>query len=299
MGFITNTGSIAIGSVVASGISKKYLDSKVENSNDTILKDNQFPNTTILLPTLNEEWMVEKTLQSIKNQNIYKLYPERFEILLIDSNSEDKTVEIAKNYLTSLDKIILMEERNLVKARTIGIQESRGDLIVFTDADTLYPINWLNSMLKIYFDDPQVVAVSGLEYYPGIHFLTDLYEPLFKLIACSLKIRITNAMIGHNSSCYKWAFNMIHGFDVPFEYDVKSSTDTQVVLETNFVEKLKTVGKYVFDPRIIVYDYGVKRRHMYDDRKNVCDPKNNLTKDDEYLCRYWYERENLVRFDGK
>lgn len=288
--------STLIGSMAASGISKEYLLKKVKNQDDTVLQPDQFPYTTILLPTLNEEWFVGNTLQSIKNQNIYQLYPDRFEILLIDSESEDNTIEIAKNYV---DKIIIMKERNLVKARTLAIEKSTGDMIVFIDADTIYPTNWLNSMLKQYYIDPDVVAVSGPEFHPDISMIVDLYEPLFIVLLSSLVPIIghgtTNAMIGHNSSCYKWAFNMVGGFDVSFEYDIKSSKDTQTVLEKHFARKLKTVGKYVYDPQLIVYDYGGKRRFLYGNRDAYC-KTDQPSKDNKYICQYWKEIENRIRF---
>lgn len=304
----------SIGITAISELSRQYLLKKVENEKDTIL--HQFPNTTILLPTLNEEWMIEKTLQSIKNQNIYKSYPYKFEILIVDSNSKDKTIEIAKNYV---DKIINIEERNLVKARTIGVDNAKGDLIVFIDADMIYPINWLNSMLKHYTEDLQVVAVSGLEFHPNFNKIVNLYEPLFFNLATKLGYIYISPMIGHNSSVYKWAFNMISGFSVPFEYDIKSDTDLRKVLETHFTEKLKTVGKYVYDPQLIAYDYGGKRRVYYKNRHKLYNKINNQSSkinqpdyqsnnqpeinnqtnndiEEKYLSRYWKEREQRIRF---
>lgn len=292
MGFIEKVAATVTGSILASVISKKYLTDKVEHNKDTILTEYQFPNTTILLPTLNEEWMVEKTLQSVKNQNIYKLYPNRIEILVIDSDSEDKTLEIAKNYA---NRIITNVERNIVTARSTGIENSRGDLIVFTDADTVYPHNWLNSMLKHYFQDPEIIAVSGQEFHHGINTIVDLYEPLFTDIVTSIGGQISMPMIGHNSSVYKWAYNMVEGFSVPFEYNAKNDTDTQMVLEKHFTEKLKTVGKYIYDPRLIAYDYGGTRRVFYERRKYLSN-KENLTRDEMYLLKYWKERELGIRF---
>ncbi len=284
MNYISNIFGLGMGTLVSSVISKKYLLNKVENINDTILND--FPKTTLLLPTLNEEWMIEKTLQSIKNQNIYKLYPDKFEIILIDSSSEDNTVNIARNYV---DKIITLSERNLILARTIGIDYSEGDIIVFIDADTLYPVNWLNTMLK-HYNNSNVIAVSGPELHSEYNIVRNIFEP----ILTSFSIKKNNEMIGHNSSCYKWAFYVVNGFDVSFEYDIKSSRDTQIVLEINFAKKLKEIGNYVYDKRLIVYDYGLKRRNLFNRKKELCN--NDLIKENKYLCNYWNEREKGIRF---
>lgn len=282
---------LGTGIIISSMISRDDLFSKVENRNDTILQQNQFPKTTLILPTLNEEWMIEKTLQSIKNQNIYQLHPEKFELLIIDSESEDNTIQIAAPYV---DNIITLPERNLVKARTIGIEYSKGDIIVFIDADTLYPINWLNTMLKHYSNSTNpVIAVSGPEFHPNYDITRDIFEP----ILINLYIKRSNEMIGHNSSCYKWAFYAVNGFDVPFNYDIKSSKDTQMVLETYFAKKLKSIGNYVYDKRLIVNDYGLIRRNKFSDRKRLCKKNDtNMADEDRYLCQYWYERDKGVRF---
>jgi glycosyltransferase involved in cell wall biosynthesis len=284
---------LGVGVAISSKISRNDLFSKVENRNDTILHQNQFPKTTLILPTLNEEWMIDKTLQSIKNQNIYLLHPEKFELLVVDSESQDNTIQIASQYV---DKIIIFPERDLVKARTVGIEHAKGDIIVFIDADTIYPINWLNSMLKHYSSGNcanPVIAVSGPEFHPNYDITRDIFEP----ILINLYIKRNNEMIGHNSSCYKWAFNAINGFEVPFNYDIKSSRDTQIVLETYFAKKLKNIGNYVYDKRLIVNDYGLIRRNKFTDRKKLCN-KNDIyiSDEDRYLCQYWDERDKGIRF---
>lgn len=297
---ISNGAILGAGIALSSTISRDDLFSKVENRNDTILHQNQFPKTTLILPTLNEEWMIEKTLQSIKNQNIYQLHPEKFELLLVDSESQDNTIQIASQYV---DKIIILPERDLVRARTIGIEHSKGDIIVFIDADTLYPTNWLNTMLKHYsYDQRQkqssnsnnpVIAVSGPEFHPNYDVTRDIFEP----ILINLCIKRSNEMIGHNSSCYKWAFDAINGFDVPFNYDIKSSKDTQIVLETYFAKKLRSIGNYVYDKRLIVNDYGLTRRNKFTDRKKLCNKNDTYISDeDRYLCQYWNERDKGIRF---
>lgn len=287
-------GSIlGAGSVLLSHLSKNNILSKVENVNDNILRKDQFLDTTILLPTLNEEWMIEKTLQSIKNQNIYRLHPEKFEILIVDSESEDNTIQIAKNYV---NKIISLPERNLVKARTIGVEQSRGDIIVFIDADTIYPINWLNTMLKHYNNHSEfVIAVSG----PEIHPTTDcsMIRNIFEPILVNFNIKRSTEMIGHNSSCYKWAFYSVNGFDVSFNYNIKSGRDTSIVMEENFANKLKTIGTFVYDNYLVVYDYGLIRRHSFNNRKKLCNKDiSKISDENKYLCRYWDEREKGIRF---
>src|SRR5271170_7467074 len=54
--------------------------------------------TVIIVPTLNEEAFLPITLASLEAQNIRMDDPDRFELVVADSSSEDSTVEIAKDY---------------------------------------------------------------------------------------------------------------------------------------------------------------------------------------------------------
>jgi len=106
---------------------------------------------SIIVTTLNEERYVEDCLRSLKNQT-YK----NKEIIVVDSNSEDKTVEIAKKYA---DKI-LVKNCIIPVGRNIGAREARGDVFLFVDADiTLLP-GWIDTVLP-YLNEDKVVAVYG------------------------------------------------------------------------------------------------------------------------------------------
>ncbi|MCK5373227.1 MAG: glycosyltransferase, partial [Candidatus Aenigmarchaeota archaeon] len=55
--------------------------------------DDKKPELSIIIPTLNEEYYLPKLLESIKIQT-YKDY----EIIVSDSCSDDKTVDVAKSF---------------------------------------------------------------------------------------------------------------------------------------------------------------------------------------------------------
>jgi len=82
---------------------------------------------SIIVPTLNEEKYLPLLLESIKNQD-YKDY----EIIVADAGSKDKTIEIAKKYGCKVIPGGLP-----AKARNEGAKVARGDLLLFTDADSI------------------------------------------------------------------------------------------------------------------------------------------------------------------
>lgn len=106
---------------------------------------------TLLLVSKDEEKHVPKFLASLKKQT---RKPD--ELLVVDS-STDKTPVLLSRYA---HKIIRTEPRGCCRARILGISKSKGDIIVFTDIDTILYPNWLEELVKP-FDDPNVMAVQG------------------------------------------------------------------------------------------------------------------------------------------
>lgn len=87
---------------------------------------------SIVMPTYNASRKIEKSLQSIRNQNFDQ---SKVEILVVDAGSTDDTVEIANKY----DAKILFNERKLPEiAKQIGFENSEGEWIIFIDADEMF-----------------------------------------------------------------------------------------------------------------------------------------------------------------
>jgi glycosyltransferase involved in cell wall biosynthesis len=118
-----------------------------EELDDNFLKSlPKEPSVSIIVPTFNEENNIEKCLKSLKSLNF-----SNFEIILSDGGSTDKTVEIAKPYA---DKIIV--EKELPEGWVgknygchLGAEVAKGELLLFTDADTWHRPNSLRTTVNI------------------------------------------------------------------------------------------------------------------------------------------------------
>jgi len=95
---------------------------------------------SVVVPTLNEENLVEKCLLSVKNQTY-----RNFELILSDNGSTDKTVKIAKKYC---DKIVFEEKKGVAHAKNKGMESAKGDIIVLLEADTIISKNFLFEVYK-------------------------------------------------------------------------------------------------------------------------------------------------------
>lgn len=89
---------------------------------------------SIIIPTLNEEKVIRKTLKNIK-----KMKGVPYEIIISDGRSTDDTQKIAQEYT---DKIVVYEgkERQTIGGgRNLGAKKSLGEYFLFIDADVIIP----------------------------------------------------------------------------------------------------------------------------------------------------------------
>lgn len=109
---------------------------------------------SIVIPTLNEESNIKETLDSLTNQRTKKKY----EIIVVDSNSEDRTGEIAGSYRNT--KVFKIKEKNIAKARNFGIKKSKGEFVLFIDSGFSAPEDWVDRMFFL-FKSRGIVGLGG------------------------------------------------------------------------------------------------------------------------------------------
>ena len=110
---------------------------------------------SIIIRTKNEERWIGLCIEQIKKQS-YKNY----EIILVDSKSEDKTVEKAKRH--GVNKVVEVKDYKPGKAINMGIEASKGEFIVILSAHCL-PINndWLMDFYQEINSDRNIAGVYG------------------------------------------------------------------------------------------------------------------------------------------
>ncbi len=110
---------------------------------------------SIVVPVHNEERHLEGCIDALLGLD----YPaDRFEIIMVDNNSTDRSVEIIRRY----PRLRLFEETRQgdFAARNRGIAESTGAIIAFTDSDTAPSGSWLTSIAAV-MGDPGIQIVVG------------------------------------------------------------------------------------------------------------------------------------------
>jgi len=110
---------------------------------------------SIVIPAYNSEKTIEKTLKAVLSQKFPK---NKYEIIVVDDGSNDRTRKIVKKFKKI--KLLRQKHRGPATARNLGVEKSRGEIILFTDADCIPNKNWIKNM-TIPFKNTNTVGVAG------------------------------------------------------------------------------------------------------------------------------------------
>jgi glycosyltransferase involved in cell wall biosynthesis len=104
---------------------------------------------SVILPTINEEKGIGKTIDSI-NQNFFKKNKWELEVIIVDGDSKDKTQEIARSKDA---KIIVEKRKGYGRAYKTGMPQATGDIIVTGDADATYPFERIHTYIQMLYNE--------------------------------------------------------------------------------------------------------------------------------------------------
>ena len=103
---------------------------------------------SVVVACHNEQKNLPVLLNSIASQNYPK---DLFEVIIVDDNSNDKTMEIAAEFI-GMDNILVISSKGKGKKQALrtGITASKGKLIITTDADCTMEKNWIRTIAAYY-----------------------------------------------------------------------------------------------------------------------------------------------------
>ncbi len=110
------------------------------------------PKVSVVIPVYNEEQYLTACLDSLMAQSV-----KADEIIVVDNNSSDASVAIAKRYPVT---IVHEKEQGMTPARNRGFNSTHYEIIARTDADTILPPTWIKRIKKTFLNE-ELVAISG------------------------------------------------------------------------------------------------------------------------------------------
>ncbi|HEY3294324.1 MAG TPA: glycosyltransferase [bacterium] len=208
------------------------------------------PSVSIIIPARNEARVLERTLKSLLHQN----YKGWWEVVVVDDRSTDGTAAILQDFVQSSDRVRVLTvtvpypvspKKN---ALALGIRESRGEIIVTTDADCTYDRSWLSTMVSHMTEDTGVVAgltvfdlpEAAVPAWQKIQWLDFFAQQL--LAAGAAGAGVPSSCNGSNLAYRRSVYEQIAGFgsiatlvsgdDVLFAQRVSKLTSWKVVFAT-------------------------------------------------------------------
>ena len=217
---------------------------------------------SVIVPTYNRISLLKETLRSL-----LELDHPNFEIIVVDDGSTDDTAACLAA-LAREEKIRYFSQRNQgpAIARNLGLENSRGEYIAFTDDDCIVPTDWLlkfsNHLVARTADgvggksrtgdptNPFSVANDGIG-----NFLKD---------ALSKSDGAVPYLTSNNAAYSKEILMKVGGFDRGFTIGAEERDLNHRIVRSG--------GKLVYDPTIVINHYNNARllgfvRHQFDQGK--------------------------------
>lgn len=105
---------------------------------------------SIIIPAFNAQDVIETAIKSIENQ---KEFSDKIEIVIVDDGSIDRTREVVERLIIERDytniRIFSRKNRGVSSARNYGIEQAKGDYILFLDADDELKKDALSNIFSI------------------------------------------------------------------------------------------------------------------------------------------------------
>jgi len=116
---------------------------------------------SVIIPCRNEEFFIEKCLNSILNSDYQK---ELLEILVCDGKSEDNTAELVKKITESNSyvKLLVNEKKTTPNALNLGIKNAKGKIIMILGAHAEISEDYISKCLTALNSDDKIGCVGGV-----------------------------------------------------------------------------------------------------------------------------------------
>jgi len=200
-----------------------------------------FPFVTVVVAARNEEKNILQCLESLSQLE----YPQdKIEIIVVDDRSTDKTSSIVTTFIKQFSHFRLIQittEGTTIKGKAnalaVALDEARGEIFMFTDADCSVSSKWVKTTIKNFGDSIGIVGsytlLNAENTFEGIQALDWLIH--FSVSAALAGNNVPLTVIGNNFSISKKAYDGVNGFrGIPFSITEDYALALAVLKQTKF-----------------------------------------------------------------
>jgi len=160
-------------------------------------KEHEKPKVSIILPARNEEKFIGKCLDSLIKQDY-----DNYEIITINDSSEDSTGDIIKKYSEKFPKVVFVDAKPKPDgwmgknwACIEGYKKASGDLLLFTDADTVHT----SSVISLAVSHLLSLKLDALTVIPRMLCLDKITKITLPMISTFLHTRFSALRVNDTS----------------------------------------------------------------------------------------------------
>ena len=162
------------------------------------------PSYSVIIPAYNEAEELPSTLRAIRAAMAAQ--SSEGELIVVDNNSSDQTAAVA--LANGADRVVPERINQIARARNTGAAESRGQHLIFVDADTRISPNLLAESLRRLESGHQVGGGAVIHFEGPISAVGRFGIGLWERIS-----RLTQTAAGSYLFCRADAFREVGGFD--------------------------------------------------------------------------------------
>jgi dolichyl-phosphate beta-glucosyltransferase len=152
------------------------------------MSNHAFVDLSIVVPAYNEELRLPPTLAKL--DAFLRTQPLRYEIVVVDDGSKDKTCDVVTEHMSSIAGLRLVRQfpnRGKGAAVRLGMLQARGQIRVMCDADGSMPAEELPKLLAPIINCTAEIAI-GSRYAEGAK--TDVKQPFYRVLWSRLCNRV-------------------------------------------------------------------------------------------------------------
>jgi glycosyltransferase involved in cell wall biosynthesis len=227
---------------------------KLSGKKGRCMPENIAPMVSVIICTRGRTEILERAVSSVIKSN----YP-RFELILIDQNRDDRIERILGTLLKDQRiRHIKSATQGVGTARNIGMRNTQGEIVAFTDDDCEVMSDWINELVRAFQSDQKVGVVLG-KVLAGPHDsntgFIPAYFPKAPFLACSIREKHKVEGIGACMGIRKTTWTALRGFD---EY-MGSGAPLKSGEDTDFIVRTLLSGYYVYEtPEVAVVHHSFR-----------------------------------------
>ena len=206
------------------------------------------PRVSVIIVNYNGKALLEKCLESLSKVNY-----ENFEIIVVDNNSTDGSIELVTKNYPSIILLKLNSNKGFAEPNNIGAKIANGKYLLFLNNDTIVTPSFISEMVQVIENDKKIAICQSLLLKPdeSVDSSGDFIDHLGVVYNSTKKtdeIREISSARGASMLIRKDVFDILEGFDEKFYV---SFEDVDLGWRTWMIGY-----KVILTPKSVVYHVG-------------------------------------------